>query len=160
MNRKISYLTLKSVFLHYWQQVLMKTKLLLSFIKKREEIPNWECSWRGKAFSLCRGRKRLKMARKMDHERKLIEDILKLTESLLVVAGVAGRKPFLQALSFGGVERLSRRISHFLRFGSIHRDKVSLFVVNWWCNNFWYPFFPVWRGKLHSIPDLKVWTPK
>ena len=159
MNRKISYLTLKSVFLHYWQQVLMKTKLLLSFIKKREEIPNWECSWRGKAFSLCRGRKRLKMARKMDHERKLIEDILKLTESLLVVAGVAGRKPFLQALSFGGVERLSRRISHFLRFGSIHRDKVSLFV-NWWCNNFWYPFFPVWRGKLHSIPDLKVWTPK
>ena len=32
----------------------------------------------------------------MDHERKLIEDINKLTESLLVVAG--GR-PFLQALS-------------------------------------------------------------
>ena len=63
------------------------------------------------------------MARKMDYERKLIEDILKLTESLLVVAG--GR-PFNQALSFGGVERLSRRISHFLRFGSIHRDKVRV----------------------------------
>lgn len=62
------------------------------------------------------------MARKMDDERNVIQDIVKLTESLLVVAG--GR-PFLQALSFGGVERLSRRISHFLRFGSIHRDKYG-----------------------------------
>lgn len=66
------------------------------------------------------------MARKMDEERNVIQDIVKLTESLLVVAG--GR-PFLQALSFGGVERLSRRISHFLRFGSIHRDKVSVFLT-------------------------------
>ena len=51
----------------------------------------------------------------------LVQDILKLTEALLVGAG--GR-PLLQALHFGGVARLSRRISHFLKHGAIHRDKV------------------------------------
>ena len=53
---------------------------------------------------------------------ELLQDILKRTEDLLTIAG--GR-PLLQALHFGGVTRLSRRISHFLRHGAIHCERVS-----------------------------------
>ena len=51
---------------------------------------------------------------------ELLQDILKRTEDLLTIAG--GR-PLLQALHFGGVTRLSRRISHFLRHGAIHFER-------------------------------------
>jgi len=51
---------------------------------------------------------------------ELLQDILKRTEDLLTIAG--GR-PLLQALHFGGVTRLSRRISHFLRHGAIHCER-------------------------------------
>ena len=53
---------------------------------------------------------------------EILQDILKRTEDLLTIAG--GR-PLLQALHFGGVTRLSRRISHFLRHGAIHCERVS-----------------------------------
>ena len=62
----------------------------------------------------------------------LLQDILKITESLLVVAG--GR-PLLQALSFGGVDKLSRRISHFLQHGSIHRTAVCLTARSFFGDN-------------------------
>ena len=57
---------------------------------------------------------------------KLLNEILKRAESLLVVSG--GR-PFLQANHFGGLARLARRISHFLRHGSIHTEKVMKFII-------------------------------
>ena len=53
---------------------------------------------------------------------ELLQDILKRIEDLLTIGG--GR-PLLQALHFGGVTRLSRRISHFLRHGAIHCERVS-----------------------------------
>ena len=56
---------------------------------------------------------------------ELLQDIFKRTEDLLTIAG--GR-PLLQALHFGGVTRLSRRISHFLRHGAIHCERVSSFT--------------------------------
>ena len=60
-----------------------------------------------------------------EKEEAIIRDILKVTEALLVVAG--GR-PLLQALSFGGITKLSRRIFHFLEQGSIHRGQVTFAV--------------------------------
>lgn len=48
-----------------------------------------------------------------------VKDILRSVESLLVGSG--GR-PLLQALHFGGVARLSRKIAAFLNYGAVHRD--------------------------------------
>ena len=58
---------------------------------------------------------------------EILQDILKRTEDLLTIAG--GR-PLLQALHFGGVTRLSRRISHFLRHGAIHCERVIKISTN------------------------------
>ena len=53
---------------------------------------------------------------------EIVQDILKTIEVLLIVAD--GR-PLLQALQFGGVTKLSRRVSQFLKRGAIHRDKFG-----------------------------------
>ena len=69
---------------------------------------------------------------------RLLQDIIKRTEDLLTVAD--GR-PLLQALHFGGVSRLSRRISHFLRHGAIHCERVNFFLNTFGLRNFLNLFF-------------------